>query len=59
MSHPDPSKEYNDDYDFDDGRPNLKGHEECDLCDGQGVSWNNADPTSGQWIECPAEKASK
>jgi len=24
----------------------------CDHCDGDGRIWNNADPTSGQWVEC-------
>lgn len=24
----------------------------CEDCDGDGRIWNNADPTSGQWIEC-------
>jgi hypothetical protein len=26
--------------------------DECDYCDGDGRIWNNADPTSGQWVEC-------
>ena len=25
---------------------------ECPDCDGFGMSWNNADPTSGQWSPC-------
>lgn len=24
----------------------------CDMCDG-GRIYNNADPTSGQWVDCP------
>lgn len=24
----------------------------CEHCDGEGRVWNNADPTSGQWVEC-------
>lgn len=27
--------------------------EECRACDGEGIIWNNADPTSGQWCDCP------
>jgi hypothetical protein len=26
--------------------------EECELCDGQGCIWNNADPTSRQFVAC-------
>jgi len=29
------------------------GPSDCDQCDGFGVCWNNADPTSGQWAPCP------
>jgi hypothetical protein len=25
---------------------------ECEDCDGFGMCWNNADPTSGQWHAC-------
>ena len=25
---------------------------ECEDCDGFGLQWNNADPTSGQWCQC-------
>lgn len=25
---------------------------ECDECNGEGMIWNNADPTSGQGYEC-------
>ena len=25
---------------------------ECEDCDGFGMCWNNADPTSGQWAAC-------
>jgi len=25
---------------------------ECPVCDGHGRIWNNADPTSGQWVPC-------
>jgi hypothetical protein len=24
----------------------------CEQCHGEGVIWNNADPTSGQWVDC-------
>ena len=24
----------------------------CEDCDGYGRIWNNADPTSGQWVPC-------
>ena len=27
---------------------------ECQDCDGEGVIWNNADPTSGQSVQCYA-----
>lgn len=27
---------------------------ECEDCDGFGRSFNNADPTSGQWVACEA-----
>lgn len=27
--------------------------EECQECDGNGLIWNNADPTSGQRVDCP------
>ena len=27
---------------------------ECPDCDGEGEIWNNADPTSGQSVECDA-----
>lgn len=27
---------------------------ECPDCDGEGVIWNNADPTSGQCVDCDA-----
>jgi len=26
--------------------------EHCQHCDGEGKVWNNADPTSGQYVEC-------
>jgi hypothetical protein len=39
-------------YDYDDPTPYCDDHEECDSCDGRGIIWNNADPTSGQWMEC-------
>ena len=55
MSHPDPTRDYSD-CDYDDGKPSKVGHEECEVCDGEGVIYNNADPTSGQWIECDAKK---
>ena len=29
---------------------------ECRDCDGEGVIWNNADPTSGQSVACEACK---
>lgn len=29
-------------------------HTGCPDCDGDGRIWNNADPTSGQWVECDA-----
>lgn len=32
--------------------PNHFESGECELCDGFGVVWNNADPTSGQWAAC-------
>ena len=25
---------------------------DCTECDGFGMCWNNADPTSGQWVAC-------
>ena len=28
--------------------------EHCENCDGEGKVWNNADPTSGQWLPCEA-----
>lgn len=27
-------------------------HEVCEECEGTGKIYNNADPTSGQWVEC-------
>lgn len=27
---------------------------QCGDCDGDGKVWNNADPTSGQWVACEA-----
>lgn len=27
---------------------------ECTQCDGEGIIWNNADPTSGQSVDCDA-----
>ena len=27
---------------------------ECTDCDGEGRIWNNADPTSGQYVDCDA-----
>ena len=27
-------------------------HDDCIYCEGDGRLWNNADPTSGQWIPC-------
>lgn len=31
-------------------------HEVCGDCEGTGKIYNNADPTSGQWVECPYSK---
>lgn len=31
---------------------------ECPDCDGNGRIWNNADPTSGQWVDCDCAKVS-
>lgn len=28
-------------------------HETCEYCEGTGKIYNNADPTSGQWVACP------
>lgn len=28
------------------------GYERCMDCEGTGRIYNNADPTSGQWVEC-------
>ena len=28
-------------------------HDCCDDCGGTGKIYNNADPTSGQWVPCP------
>lgn len=25
---------------------------DCENCDGYGCIWNNADTTSGQWVQC-------
>lgn len=27
---------------------------DCEACDGFGICWNNADPTSGQFVACEA-----
>lgn len=32
-------------------------HEVCSDCEGTGKIYNNADPTSGQWVYCPYYKA--
>lgn len=32
-------------------------HEFCGDCEGTGKIYNNADPTSGQWVQCPYAKA--
>lgn len=33
--------------------PNYNsGKEDCKICYGEGIIWNNADPTSGMWCEC-------
>lgn len=29
---------------------------DCPLCDGFGRIWNNADPTSGQFVACSCER---
>lgn len=34
-----------------------KHHEVCGDCEGTGKIYNNADPTSGQWVECPYAEA--
>lgn len=33
------------------GKPE-RGFVYCSECNGEGVIYNNADPTSGQWVEC-------
>ena len=33
-------------------RSDDDGDDICEQCDGEGRIWNNADPTSGQWVEC-------
>lgn len=32
--------------------PDAGEPSDCWDCDGFGVCWNNADPTSGQWVPC-------
>jgi hypothetical protein len=32
-------------------------HDTCGDCDGTGKIYNNADPTSGQWVPCPYAEA--
>tara|TARA_R110000787_G_scaffold36714_6_gene93554 strand:- start:1298 stop:1822 length:525 start_codon:yes stop_codon:yes gene_type:complete len=32
----------------------LDTEDSCTYCDGKGNIWNNADPTSGQRVDCPA-----
>lgn len=34
-----------------------KHHEVCFDCEGTGKVYNNADPTSGQWVACPYAEA--
>lgn len=34
-----------------------KHHEVCEDCEGTGKVYNNADPTSGQWVYCPYAEA--
>ena len=34
-----------------------KHHEVCGECEGTGKIYNNADPTSGQWVYCPYAEA--
>ena len=29
-----------------------ENHDQCSECEGTGKVYNNADPTSGQWVEC-------
>lgn len=32
-------------------------HQYCEECEGTGKIFNNADPTSGQWVYCPYSEA--
>jgi hypothetical protein len=34
------------------GQLEAIAHADCPACDGEGAIWNNADPTSGQFVPC-------